>query len=52
MCHSRNKPQKSGSHKGTFVEFGKICSKSTQTDPMYNACKVMKGDYVQSLYKH
>uniref|UniRef100_A0A8C9MU06 RING-type E3 ubiquitin transferase n=1 Tax=Serinus canaria TaxID=9135 RepID=A0A8C9MU06_SERCA len=22
MCHSRNKPQKSGSHKGTFVEFG------------------------------
>ncbi|NWZ02672.1 BRCA1 protein, partial [Loxia curvirostra] len=22
MCHSRNKPQKSGSHKGTFIEFG------------------------------
>lgn len=52
MCRPRNKPQKCDSQKGIYVEIGKICCKSTLIDLMYNACKVMKGDYVQSLYKH
>lgn len=52
MCHPRNKPQKSDSLKGTYIDFGKICCKSTLINPMYNAGKVMKGDCAQILYKH
>lgn len=51
-CPLRNKTQKCDSEKGIYIEFGKICCRSILVELMYNACKVMKGDEVQSPYKH
>ncbi|KAM9368874.1 LOW QUALITY PROTEIN: breast cancer type 1 susceptibility protein [Phaethornis superciliosus] len=51
-CPPRKKEQKRDSANGIYIEFGKICFRSTLVDLMDNAWKVIKGDVVQSLYKN
>ncbi|XP_030321654.1 breast cancer type 1 susceptibility protein [Calypte anna] len=42
----RKKDQKCDSGNGIYIEFGKICSRSTLVELMGNAWKVIKGDFL------